>query len=227
MASAQGEPTNAPKLPFFGEVAGKTFDDPAGIPSLEVLQADTRRTVTFVEEATGLVSRWNGDVLVSDETDANGDPKFTGRKEPNCPITLHRVILGHKERYLTSLHEALHSVSVGMPMGDGYSYWRSYEEGVVTALTELLAPQLAIKIDVELPVPTNSYPRISKMLDYFRQEAGLTKEIFYLTLLQMPVRARKAGIKSMIADQRGVSVSELEQDKVLMEKMAFFAVLLF
>ena len=218
---------NAPHEPFFSEIAGKTYDDPFGVPSLETLQTDMRRIVDFVETETGLASRWNGNVIISDETDANGDPKFVGRKEPECAITLHRVILGYKDRYLTSLHEVLHSVSIGMPMGERYGFWRSYEEGVVTALTELLAPKLAHVLGIELPTPINTYPRLTDYLEIFRGEAGLKEQDFYLTLLQMPVRARKSGIKEMVAEQRNQSTAQVEQDDELNEGMEIFRTLLY
>ena len=221
------EPGEERHAPFFGEIAGKNFDDPVGIPALETLQADTRHIMNFVEQETGLISRWNGDVLISDETDTNGDPKFVGRKEPHCAITLHRVVLGHKDRYLTLLHEALHSVSVGMPLEERYFFWRSYEEGVVTNLTRLFAPKLAQTLGMELPQPTNAYPRLTDYLELFRAETGTGADEFYLTLLRMPVRTRKSGIKAMIAKHRNQSVVEVEQDDELMEGLEFFRTLLF
>ena len=54
---------------------------------------------------------------ISDETDTNGDPKFVGAKGTVLRYYLEKELdLGHKDRYLTLLHEALHSVSVGMPL---------------------------------------------------------------------------------------------------------------
>ena len=70
--------------------------------------------MTEVERLTGLQSRWSGRVVLGTEVNALGRPRYFGAKYWNCDIVLHRSRLLSPQRYSTLVHEAFHSVSVGL-----------------------------------------------------------------------------------------------------------------
>ena len=70
----------------------------------------------FVEETTDLLSRWNGMVRLLDAATAAllSLSPFLAKKEWGCGIILLETTLSSDGRWRFLLHEALHSVSVGL-----------------------------------------------------------------------------------------------------------------
>ena len=105
-----------------------------------------RQIIAFVEEATGLPSRWNGGLLIlEDGTDEARTAQMLARvpylakKERSCSITVVESILQDDQRWRTLLHEGLHSVSVGL-MRDSYDRFAPWEEAVAESLQRLYRP---------------------------------------------------------------------------------------
>ena len=105
-----------------------------------------RQIIAFVEEATGLPSRWNGGLLIlEDGTDEARTAQMLARvpylakKERSCSITVVESILQDDQRWQTLLHEGLHSVSVGL-MRDSYDRFAPWEEAVAESLQRLYRP---------------------------------------------------------------------------------------
>ncbi len=107
------------------------------------VEGETRRLVALVEEATGLRSRWNGTVRVIDVATAalTSPTPFLAKKEWSCGITIVETTLNSEGRWRSLLHEALHSVSVGLTEPD-YHRFRLWEEAVVEMLQRLYRPVL-------------------------------------------------------------------------------------
>ena len=109
---------------------------------------EVRQIIAFVEEQTGLPSRWNGGLLVL--TDGTGAARtaqmlarvpYLAKKEWSCSITVVESVLQDDQRWRTLLHEALHSVSVGLTEPD-YQRFAPWEEAVVEGLQRLYRPHL-------------------------------------------------------------------------------------
>ena len=195
----------------FSDLFGKNLDDPNGIPNLDTLQKDMKKIVQIVTTKTGLNSRWKGEVIVTDERNADGSIGFVGRKEWGCPISLHSVIVGHIERYTTSLHEAIHSVSVGLEE-DTFRTCRGFEEGVVTVCTFILTSDIAVGFGISLPAPLNPYRSMTKTLERLRAETDLNEVDFYFGLLRINLDQREQGIIKWIAQKRGVRLADVKKD---------------
>ena len=107
------------------------------------VEDETRRLVALVEETTGLRSRCNGTVRVIDAATAalTSQTPFFAKKEWSCGITVVDTTLGSDGRWRSLLHEALHSVSVGLTEPE-YRRLRLWEEGVVETLQRLYRPVL-------------------------------------------------------------------------------------
>ena len=65
---------------------------------------------------TGLRSRWDGTVTVLDDRTAAmfSRAAFFARKDWSCAITILDPVVTAPARWRTLIHEALHSVSVGL-----------------------------------------------------------------------------------------------------------------
>ena len=161
---------------------------------LAQLQADTRAIVTEVERLTGLQSNWSGNVLLGTEVDSTGIPLYLGAKPWNCDIVLHQSRLLLVARYSRLIHEAFHSVSVGLNKLD-YDVLDGFEEGIVEQCTRLF--RAAILANAGLPAPTDartSYRRQVALLETLRQRTNRAGADFYLALLNIPLRDREARI---------------------------------
>lgn len=118
---------------------------------------EVRQIIIVVEELTGLPSRWNGGVLIL--ADASGEATtvgmlsrvpFLAKKEWSCGITVMESVLSDDRRWRTLLHEALHSVSVGLTEPD-YRRLRPWEESVVESLQRLYRPALFNSLGLDIP----------------------------------------------------------------------------
>ena len=118
---------------------------------------EVRQVIAFVEEVTGLLSRWNGGLLILDDSTGEAQTaqllsrvSYLAKKEWNCGITVLASVLQDDQRWRTLLHEGLHSVSVGLtePEHQRYAPW---EEAVVESLQRLYRPllfrQLGLDVD--------------------------------------------------------------------------------
>ena len=129
-----------------------TNDSSAGRTIIEKV----RRIVAFVEETTGLSSRWNGGLLIlADGTDeawaAQAMPRvsYRAKKEWSCSITVMESIVQDDQRWRTLLHECLHSVSVGLTE-PRYQQFAPWEEAVVENLQRLYRPLLFQYLGISL-----------------------------------------------------------------------------
>ena len=117
---------------------------------------EVRQIVAAVEEFTGLPSRWNGGLLIL--ADASGEARaaemltplpYFAKKEWSCGITILESVLQDDQRWRTLLHEALHSVSVGLtePRYHQYAPW---EEGIVESLQRYYRPFLLENLGIDV-----------------------------------------------------------------------------
>ena len=150
------------------------------------VEEETRRLVALVEEITGLRSRWNGQIILLG--DAEMLPllgrRVSGEKRWGCDILLHSSLVGDSLRWRTLLHEALHSVSVGMNEQD-YRRFRGWEEGTVEWLQRRLRPEilhsLGVSVLEEVFVVAEQFWPFNKYLialQILQQAAGLDTETF-------------------------------------------------
>ena len=166
--------------------------------NLQQLQADTRSIVTEVERLTGLNSNWSGNLVLGTELNALGRPRYMGMKAWGCDIVLHQSLSLFADRHSTLIHEALHSVSVGLNELD-YRAYKGYEEGVVEQCTRLL--RIQIIANTSLPAQTHartSYTIEVGLLETLRLQTHKTDTAFYLELLETPLRDREARLLQWI-----------------------------
>ncbi len=118
---------------------------------------EVRQIIAFVEEVTGLPSRWNGGLLILE--DGTGEAQtaqmlsrvsYLAKKEWICGITVMGSVLQDDQRWRTLLHEGLHSVSVGLTE-PRYQQMRLWEEAVVESLQRLYRPRLFARLALDVP----------------------------------------------------------------------------
>jgi hypothetical protein len=147
--------------------------------------------VDILSELTGLSSRWNGEVELSQ------DARILGRKPFSCRIVLSMRLVNQPTRWRTLIHEALHSFSAGYNMTD-YQAFLGWEEGVVEQTQRLLRPavltRLGLQIDdavfapIEISYSFNKYIQaIERMRSALKNEDELS---FYLRLLATEIKRR-------------------------------------
>ncbi len=162
--------------------------------------------VDILSNLTGLSSRWNGEVELSQ------DPSALGRKPFTCRIVINRSLVNLPVRWRTLIHEALHSFSAGYNRDD-YQSLRGWEEGVVEQLQRLLRPSVLTQLsivadatifqDAEEDYPFNEYIQV---LEQLRIALGPQPiQDFYLTLLATEIKNRPG----LILNKR----IQLRQDK--------------
>jgi len=173
-------------------------------------QQEIEGIVSIVEGLTGLTSRWSGRVEL-----VPGAP-YMGQKSFSCHISI-RVSLAQEEaRWMTFIHEALHSVSVGF-VGEDYRNARGWEEGVVEQLQRLFRAEVLDRLGVSVSEAVfteaegkHLYNPYIGYLEQFRQLFEDEPEDFYLDLLRTPINARAARIfargSSALTLPRGVFV---------------------
>jgi hypothetical protein len=167
---------------------------------------EVRQIIAAVEEFTGLPSRWNGSVLIL--ADASGEDRAVGmlsrvpylaKKEWNYGITVVESILSDSRRWRTLLHEALHSVSVGLNQPD-YERYTLWEEAVVESLQRLYRPllfgRLGLAIEETQFKPMEAVWRYNRALEALGRVAAERPEVpgqeFLEQLLGTPLLDRPA-----------------------------------
>lgn len=116
----------------------------------EGIEGKVAQIVAFVEETTGLRSRWNGSVRVVDSDTAALMSRlpFFAKKDWGCGITVLQATLSNDGRWRSLLHEALHSVSVGLTQ-ESYNQFAPWEEAVVESLQRMYRPALLRSLGVD------------------------------------------------------------------------------
>jgi len=169
----------------------------------ERLTEEIGRVVAEVEQLTGLRSRWNGTVTVLDDrTAALFSPEpYSAKKEWSCSITVVTSVAAEDGRWRTLIHEALHSVSIGLTPQSFllFPYW---EEGVVENLQRLYRPILLKRLGLAVTeaafTATEAEWRYSAPVDALRRimaELPATGEQEFMErLLRVPLASRKATV---------------------------------
>ena len=93
-----------------------------GVPNAgRTIIEEGRQIIAFIEKVTGLPSRWNGGLLILDDSTGEAQTaqmlsrvSYLAKKEWNCSITVLASVLQDDQRWRTLLHEGLHSVSVSL-----------------------------------------------------------------------------------------------------------------
>jgi len=169
------------------------------------IRQEVQAVVTAVENRTGLRSRWNGQLNVVDQATADflSHQRFNAKKEWSCGITVVEGITEDDRRWRTLIHEALHSVSVGLTESD-YSRYRGWEEGIVEWLQRCYRPDvlrsLHVRISeaffVELEKDWLYEPYIDALERIAGQIAEVPAQMFFEKLLQTPLKERAAFVLS-------------------------------
>lgn len=172
-------------------------------PSEQKVYDVAEQLCPFVESMTGLSSRWNGQIVFSEETTPAGFMVYSGRKEWNCAITLHRDRLTTIGWYGTLLHEMIHSVSVGSDKANRQDLIgnRGWEEGVVEKLTRLFFVEVMNHLGVGDRFGERiQYAEFVNALEEFRKRSGKQERLFYLELLQTFLRDRRMTVLEWIRE---------------------------
>lgn len=169
----------------------------------ETITEEIRRVVAEVEALTGLRSRWNGNVTVLDDrTAAMFSPEpYSAKKEWGCSITVVTSVAAEDGRWRTLIHEALHSVSVGLTPQSFllFPYW---EEAVVESLQRLYRPSLlknlGLALTEEVFAATEAKWRyaapVSALRRIIAELPGMTEQEFLERLLRVPLASRKTTV---------------------------------
>ena len=153
-----------------------------------------------IEEITGLTSRWNHDVVFSDEVDALGRPAFSAKKEWACRIAVHSAVLDRPGLFARLVHEALHAVSVGVER-TAFMAYRGFEEGVVEWWTRRLAVPLAAELGIEAIYEMREvFDPYLIHLENMRAITELAEEEFYLRLIRTPLAQRHQAVIQWAAE---------------------------
>jgi len=159
---------------------------------LETIQNEFAVIVQIVESLSGLSSRWNGAVLLTDEVLISGRPCFRARKDWSCGLTVHVATIVQPQMHLTLVHEAFHSVSVGARRQQLEGN-RGFEEGVVESLTRFHG--LDILGDAGYPnrksQAREQFDDFLEALESIRRVCRADHDTFYLGLLRTPLAERR------------------------------------
>ena len=176
----------------------------------EQLLVDLQQLKPLLEALTGLVSRWNGTVILIENA------SFKGLKPYACDIRIGDRFLSADERWTTLLHELLHSLSVGYNRID-FENNVGWEEGVVEQLQRLLRStvflQAGISVDTVLLQQldtTHPFNRYIEALEQARTTFEIEELPFYLKLLQTPIRERYGSLL-----QQAMRLSEPQRLKAM------------
>ncbi len=153
--------------------------------------------VDVLRELTGLTSRWNGEVELSQ------DARAFGRKPFSCRIVLNESLADQPVRWRTLIHEALHSFSAGYNSQD-YQAWRGWEEGVVEQLQRLFRPAVLARLSVRVDAVVFNEAEVdylfNKHIEALEQLRKATDSRavheFYLDLLASKIKDRPGLILS-------------------------------
>ena len=157
-------------------------------------QQEVAQVVRIVEELTGLSSRWSGQVELVPGA------QYRGQKSFSCHISIRASLAQDESRWMTFIHEALHSVSAGF-VGEDYRSARGWEEGVVEQLQRLFRAEVLDRLGVHVEEAVFAeaegkylYNLYIEYLEQLRQLLQDEPEGFYLDLLRTPIKARAARI---------------------------------
>lgn len=161
------------------------------------VQQEIVAIVEVLTELTGLASRWNGEVELSQ------DARAFGRKPFSCRIVLNESLADQPVRWRTLIHEALHSFSAGYNSRD-YQSWRGWEEGVVEQLQRLFRPTVLARLSVTVDAVVFQEAEVDYLfnkhigaLEQLREVTGARKiQDFYLDLLMTRIKNRPGLILS-------------------------------
>ncbi|HZT42845.1 MAG TPA: hypothetical protein VFA07_11825 [Chthonomonadaceae bacterium] len=159
--------------------------------TLRKVRRQVEAITSAVEQYSGLRSRWNGQIAISEEVDLLIQPVFLAKKEWDCSILIHQYALRRKDLIGTLIHECMHAASMGLTPS-AYLRFRGYEEGVVEQMTRLLTPRLAGSLNIPIQATARiSYQDYIAFLETIRAETGKAAEDFYLNLLRTPLADRE------------------------------------
>ena len=175
------------------------------------VQQEISAVVDALSELTGLSSRWNGDVELSQDT------RIFGRKPFSCRIVLNQQLANNPIRWRTLIHEALDSFSAGYTMGN-YQMFLGWEEAVVEQTQRLLRPAVLERIGVQVessifvPIETNySFNKYISAMERMRVALRDDDEQqFYLNLL-----ATEINIRHSLVFSRGNQLPKGERNKFI------------
>lgn len=168
----------------------------AGSKQLRV-QQELVAIVEVLTELTGLTSRWNGEVELSQ------DARAFGRKPFSCRIVLNENLADQSVRWRTLIHEALHSFSAGYNRED-YQAWRGWEEGVVEQLQRLLRPSVLARLSITVDAVVFKEAEVDYLFNKHIEALEQLREVtdaqevqeFYLDLLMTRIKDRPGLILS-------------------------------
>lgn len=133
-----------------------TEGTPGGADARRTIIEEVRQIIAAVEAFTGLSSRWNGGLFILTESTGEAQTAqmlarvpYLAKKEWSCAITVVESVLQDDQRWRTLLHEALHSVSVGLTEPD-YQRFAPWEEAVVESLQRLYRPALFQQLGLDV-----------------------------------------------------------------------------
>jgi hypothetical protein len=200
--------------------------DPRGIPNEQRLIADTAKIVAFVEKSTGLPSRWSGKVQISQELNTLGEPKYLGRKLPDCPIEYHETVIGDAEIYYVGLEEGLHSCSIIQPTeGKNLKHFTGWEEATVASCLELLKPRFRTLFSEDsspiMVLPDTMSPlhyrEQMEVLGILRRLTNKVRSDFYFSLLRTPLVQRHDTLILWITLAKESTVEDILRDPIVLE----------
>ena len=167
----------------------------------ESIEGEVRQIVAFVEETTGLRSRWNGSIRMVDADTAAlmSAVPFFAKKDWGCGITVLQSILSGDGRWRSLLREVLHSVSVGLTQ-ESYDRFAPWEEAIVEDLQRLYRPALLARLNIDAVESRAAAPesawRFNRALDALLRIAAERPDVptqeFLEEMLRTPLPNRPA-----------------------------------
>lgn len=154
------------------------------------LHQEVNALVVVLTRLTGLPSRWNGEISLVPGAD------FKGKKRFSCGIELHADLANQEVRWLTLIHEVLHSLSVGY-VASVYQDFPGWEEGVVEQLQRYFRPLVLAELGILGDTKTfltveksHKYNVYVQALERLRLLIDVEAIPFYLDLLRLPIKQR-------------------------------------
>lgn len=153
------------------------------------VQQDVQGIIAEIERITGLQSRWTGNLLLR----TVNDPSYAttaGAKEWNCDISIRQDYTASVHYFHVCLHEAIHSVSVGL-IPNNYILHKGFEEGVVEQCARLLSQEIAAVLGIPVFGGYGAYQTEINLLEDLRLLTSKPEREFYLGLLAVPLDRRE------------------------------------
>ena len=161
------------------------------MPLISQIESDQQHVIRQICRLTRLPTRWNGNIVFTNELNPDGSPRYFGGKNWDCKITLHTSILDTIRRYSTGIHEGFHSVSVGLDER-AYSQYKGIEEAVVEQCTRLFRTEILEGLHLTEPLEKRfSYNHYIENMESLRVRTGKESKDFYLSLLRIPLAQRE------------------------------------